>query len=108
MDNKTRCGWVPLNDPLYVKYHDEEWGVPLHDDRLLFESLILDGVQAGLSWITILRKRENYRKAYDNFDAEKIAHYGEEKIAELWRELRRDSKLMCSIQDDVAIDKYRS
>jgi len=83
MENKKRCAWVPLSDPLYVKYHDEEWGVPLHDDRLLFESLILDGAQAGLSWITILRKRENYRKAFDNFAAEKVARYGAEKIAEL-------------------------
>ncbi|MCK4765663.1 MAG: DNA-3-methyladenine glycosylase I [Candidatus Aminicenantes bacterium] len=83
MENKKRCEWVPLNDPLYVKYHDEEWGVPVHDDRLLFEALILDGAQAGLSWITILRRRENYRQAYDNFDPQKVARYGEEKIAQL-------------------------
>jgi len=102
MDNKTRCGWVPPNDPLYVKYHDEEWGVPLHDDRLLFESLILDGVQAGLSWITILRKRENYRKAYDNFDAEKVARYGEAKIAELMNNpgiIRNRRKIEASIHN---------
>jgi DNA-3-methyladenine glycosylase I len=83
MENITRCAWVLSNDPLYVKYHDEEWGVPLHNDRLLFESLILDGAQAGLSWSTILRKRENYRQAYENFDAQKVAQYGEEKIAQL-------------------------
>jgi len=81
--NKTRCPWVPLNDPLYVEYHDNEWGVPVHDDRLLFESLILDGAQAGLSWITILRKRENYRRLYDNFDPQKVVRYGEEKLAQL-------------------------
>lgn len=77
-----RCWWCG-DDQLYQKYHDEEWGVPQHDDRLLFEFLCLEGAQAGLSWITILRKRENYRRLYDNFDAEKIAVYGEDKIAEL-------------------------
>ncbi len=79
---KTRCQWCG-NDPLYVKYHDEEWGVPLHDDRKLFEFLVLEGAQAGLSWITILRKRENYRNAFDNFDPEKIAAYNDKKIDEL-------------------------
>ncbi len=80
--NLTRCTW-PGNDPLYVQYHDEEWGIPVHDDRKLFEMLCLEGAQAGLSWITVLRKREHYRTAFDNFDAVKIAGYGEEKIAEL-------------------------
>ena len=70
----NRCAWCG-RDPLYVKYHDEEWGVPLHDDRRLFEMLILEGAQAGLSWITILRKRPAYRKAFDRFDARKIARY---------------------------------
>lgn len=83
MDNMLkRCEWAG-NDPLYIAYHDNEWGKPVHDDRLLFEALILDGAQAGLSWITILRKRENYRKAFDNFDAVKIAEYNENKISEL-------------------------
>ena len=77
-----RCGWVS-DDPLYINYHDEEWGIPVHDDRKLFEMLILEGAQAGLSWITVLRKRENYREAFDNFDAEKIITYDEAKIAEL-------------------------
>ena len=80
--NLTRCTW-PGNDPLYLQYHDEEWGIPVHDDRKLFEMLCLEGAQAGLSWITVLRKREHYRAAFDNFDAVKIAGYGEEKIAEL-------------------------
>jgi DNA-3-methyladenine glycosylase I len=71
------------SNPLYISYHDQEWGVPVHDDRLLFEFLILEGAQAGLSWITILRKRENYRQAFDRFDPQKIARYGDEKIAEL-------------------------
>jgi DNA-3-methyladenine glycosylase I len=72
-----------MGAPLYTDYHDREWGVPVHDDRLLFEFLILEGAQAGLSWATILRKREAYRKAFDNFDAEKIARYDEGKTAEL-------------------------
>ena len=76
-----RCGWAK-ND-LARSYHDAEWGVPLHDDRALFEFLILEGAQAGLSWDTVLRKRENYRAAFDNFDAEKIAKYDEKKCAEL-------------------------
>ncbi|MGO0063355.1 DNA-3-methyladenine glycosylase I [Brevibacillus fluminis] len=78
----NRCGWV-TQDPLYMDYHDKEWGVPVYDDRLLFEYLNLEGAQAGLSWYTILKKRENYRKAFDNFDAEKIVAYDERKIEEL-------------------------
>ena len=79
----TRCDWVPEGNVLYERYHDEEWGVPVHDDHLLFEFLILEGAQAGLSWITILKKRPNYRQAFDNFDASRIAQYDETKIAEL-------------------------
>lgn len=81
-DNLIRCPW-PTNDPLYIRYHDEEWGLPVHDERKLLAKLILDGAQAGLSWITILRKRENYWEAFDQFDAEKMARYDEKKIAEL-------------------------
>ncbi len=77
-----RCEWA-VGTPLIIDYHDREWGVPEHDDRKLFELLILEGAQAGLSWMTILRKREGYRKAFDGFDAAKIAAYGEEKAAEL-------------------------
>lgn len=77
-----RCAW-PGDDPLYVSYHDDEWGVPIYDDQLLFAKLILDGAQAGLSWITILRKRGNYRKAFDGFDPVKVAAYDEAKIEEL-------------------------
>jgi DNA-3-methyladenine glycosylase I len=79
---KNRCSWCG-NDPLYVQYHDEEWGVPEYSDQLLFAKLILDGAQAGLSWITILRKRENYWAAFDQFDPEKIARYDEAKTGEL-------------------------
>lgn len=78
----NRCDWCGT-DPLYVQYHDTEWGVPVHDDRTHFEFLLLDGAQAGLSWITILRKRENYRAAFDGFDPAKIARYDDAKIAEL-------------------------
>ncbi len=74
-DGKLRCAWCPA-DPVYVAYHDTEWGVPVHSDAKLFEMLCLEGAQAGLSWITILRKREGYRKAFDGFDAEKMARYG--------------------------------
>ena len=77
-----RCEWAG-SDPLYVRYHDEEWGVPVHDDRKLFEMLILEGAQAGLSWITILRKRPAYRKAFDRFDARKIARYDARKVRAL-------------------------
>lgn len=77
-----RCPW-PGKDEMYIKYHDEEWGVPVHDDRKHFEFLVLEGAQAGLSWATILKRRENYRKAYDNFDPAKVAKYDETKVAEL-------------------------
>lgn len=78
-----RCGWVPEGNDLYVDYHDREWGVPLHDDKKLFELLILEGAQAGLSWLMILKKRDNYRKAFDGFDFEKVAKYTTEKEKEL-------------------------
>jgi DNA-3-methyladenine glycosylase I len=81
-DGLQRCPW-PKQDPLYVAYHDEEWGVPEYDDRALYEKLVLDGFQAGLSWITILRKRENFRRAFDDFDPEKIARYPKRKIEQL-------------------------
>ncbi len=79
-----RCAWS-TSDPLYLTYHDEEWGVPVHDDRKLFEMLILEGAQAGLSWITILKKRENYRKAFDKFDAKKVARYDARKKQSLMK-----------------------
>jgi DNA-3-methyladenine glycosylase I len=79
----TRCAWVPEGDPLYLTYHDEEWGVPSHDDRYLFEMLVLEGAQAGLSWSTILRKREGYRKAFADFDAAKVARFGERDVERL-------------------------
>ena len=80
---KKRCGWCDLGNPLYVRYHDEEWGVPCHDDQRLFELLLLETFQAGLSWATILNKRENFRRALDGFDPVKLADYGEEKLTAL-------------------------
>jgi len=79
---QTRCTWCGV-DPLYVAYHDDEWGVPVHDDQILFEFLILEGAQAGLSWSTILNKRQGYREAFDGFDPAKVACYGERRIAQL-------------------------
>ncbi|MGE0151847.1 MAG: DNA-3-methyladenine glycosylase I [Reyranellaceae bacterium] len=103
-DGKPRCGWLG-EDPLYVDYHDREWGVPLRDDRALFELLILEGCQAGLSWITVLRKRENYRRAYDGFDPRKIARYGAARQAKLMADeglVRNRAKIAASVQNAQA------
>ena len=100
----VRCAWS-VADPLYQTYHDEEWGVPVHNDRLLFESIVLDGAQAGLSWITILRKRENYRKAFDNFDIATVASYGEDRIAELLQNpdiIRNKAKIRSAVTNAQA------
>jgi len=94
-----RCPWCGT-DPIYMKYHDEEWGVPLHDDQKLFEFIILEGFQAGLSWRTILYKRENFRKAFDNFDAEKISRYSDKKIERLMNDagiIRNKLKIAATI-----------
>jgi DNA-3-methyladenine glycosylase I len=99
--NLERCPWCG-NDELYIKYHDEEWGVPVHDDRKHFEFLVLESAQAGLSWLTVLKKRENYRKAYDNFDAVKVAHYDENKINELMQNdgiIRNKKKIEASVNN---------
>ena len=101
---KNRCGWCG-KDALYVKYHDEEWGVPIYDDAKLFEFLILETFQAGLSWITILRKRENFRKAIDNFDYKKIAKYDDEKFEELMQNagiIRNKLKIKATITNAIA------
>jgi DNA-3-methyladenine glycosylase I len=97
----TRCSW-PGNDPLYIAYHDHEWGVPEFDDRTLFAKLILDGAQAGLSWITILRKREAYYLAFENFDAERIARYGDREIAALMQNsgiVRNELKIRSAVRN---------
>lgn len=94
-----RCAW-PGEDKLYVAYHDEEWGVPEFDSRALYEKLVLDGFQAGLSWITILRKRENFRRAFDEFQPEKIARYGKKDVARLLRNegiIRSEAKIQAAI-----------
>lgn len=104
MENKNRCGWCK-GDTLYEKYHDEEWGVPVKDDSKLFEFLILETFQAGLSWITVLRKRENFRKAFDNFDYKKIANYNSDKIDELLRDegiIRNKLKIKATITNAIA------
>lgn len=80
---KTRCGWVNPKDPMMVDYHDHEWGVPVHDDRRHFEFLVLEGAQAGLSWATILKRREGYRRAFSDFDAEKVSRYSQQRIEKL-------------------------
>jgi DNA-3-methyladenine glycosylase I len=100
----VRCGWC-TKDEVYMEYHDKEWGVPLHDDRRLFEMLILEGAQAGLSWITILKRREGYRKAFDNFNAEKIAKYKEEKILSLMEDegiIRNQLKIRSTVTNAKA------
>jgi DNA-3-methyladenine glycosylase I len=105
----TRCKWAG-DDPLYQQYHDKEWGVAVHDDRVLFEFLILEGAQAGLSWITILRKRENYRKAFDGFDAEKIARYPERKVKSLLADagiVRNELKVRGAIRNAKATLKVQ-
>jgi DNA-3-methyladenine glycosylase I len=85
-DGRARCHWAPPDDPVYVAYHDKEWGVPLHDERLLFEFLILEGAQAGLSWSTILHKRDNYRRAFHRFDPKKVARYTRKDVARLMKD----------------------
>ena len=105
---KARCPWP--TDELMIRYHDREWGVPVHDDRLLFEYLTLEGAQAGLSWSTVLKKRENFRAAFDNFDTEKIARYGEKKVAELLGNagiIRNRLKIHATIQNAKSFLKVR-
>ncbi|MEN9909768.1 MAG: hypothetical protein RLZZ540_2917 [Bacteroidota bacterium] len=109
MENKTRCAWCEKDD-LYRKYHDEEWGTPVYDDPTLFEFLILETFQAGLSWYTILAKRENFRKAFDNFDYKKIAQYTEDKIQELLLDagiIRNKLKVYSAISNAIAFMKVQ-
>lgn len=107
MAKPTRCGWAG-DDPLYVAYHDEEWGVPVHDDRRLFEMLILEGAQAGLSWITVLRRREGYRRAFDGFDPERIARYSKRKKAALLQDegiIRNRAKIDAAVRNARAFQE---
>ena len=107
---KHRCGWC-VGDPLYERYHDEEWGVPLYDENKLFEFLILETFQAGLSWITVLRKRENFRKAFDNFDYKKIANYKQSKIDALLQDagiIRNKLKVKATVTNAQAFIKIQN
>ena len=109
MPVRTRCAWC-TNDLLYIRYHDNEWGVPVHNDRRLFEFLVLEGAQAGLSWITILRKRAAYRKAFHNFDFNKVANYNERKIQSLLKDegiVRNRLKIRSAVQNANAFLKIR-
>lgn len=106
---KHRCGWCE-GDPLYEAYHDEEWGVPVKDDETLFEFLILETFQAGLSWITILRKRDNFRKAFDHFDYKKIANYNQTKIDSLLQDagiIRNKLKVNATVSNAIAFMKVQ-
>lgn len=101
MKSVKRCHWV-TEDPLYIRYHDEEWGVPVRDDRKLFEFLVLESAQAGLSWITVLRKRENYREAFSGFDYERVAKYGESHVKKLLQNagiIRNEMKIRAAINN---------
>jgi DNA-3-methyladenine glycosylase I len=106
---KTRCGWAG-NDPLYIAYHDEEWGVPVHDDRKLFEFILLEGAQAGLSWITILRKREAYRAAFAGFDPAEVARFDARKVKSLLKDasiVRNRAKVASAIGNAAAFLKVQ-
>lgn len=117
--NKKRCSWANHKNKLYQKYHDSEWGIPVHDDRKLFEMLTLEGAQAGLSWITVLKKRENYRKAFDDFNVQKIVKYDDNKINQLLqnegiirnrlkiKSTKQNAKVFIEIQKEFGtFDKY--
>ncbi len=107
---KKRCAWVNIDDPLMLQYHDREWGVPVHDDRKHFEFLILEGAQAGLSWTTILRKRENYRKAFDNFDPAKVARFTARRLEKLLQDpgiIRNRLKIESSVKNAKAFLKIQ-
>ncbi len=104
-----RCPWTG-NDLLMQKYHDEEWGIPVHDDQKWFEFIVLDAFQAGLSWKTILHRRENFRKAFDNFDVEKVSNYDESKIQELMQDagiIRNQAKIRCTVNNARAFIKIQ-
>ena len=109
-NNKTRCRWCNENNPIYVDYHDNEWGVPKYDDHELFELLILEGFQAGLSWETILNKRKNFQAAFDGFDLDKVAGYGEEKIEQLLQDkgiVRNKLKVRAAVKNANAFKEIQ-
>lgn len=101
---KNRCSWCNVNNPVYIKYHDEEWGVPCFDETYLYEMLILESFQAGLSWECVLNKRENFRKAFDNFDIDKICNYSDEKIGQLAEDkgiIRNKRKIKATVNNSI-------
>ena len=106
--SRTRCAWAPPGKPLYLAYHDEQWGVPVHDDRMLFEMLVLEGAQAGLSWETILNKRAAYRRAFDRFDPRKVAAYDARRIATLLADpgiVRNRLKVVLAVSADEVAER---
>jgi DNA-3-methyladenine glycosylase I len=110
MTSPPRCAWVPEGDPLYLAYHDEEWGVPVHDDRRLFEMLMLEGAQAGLSWSTILHKREGYRRAFAGFDPDKVARFSDRDVERLLQDpgiVRNRLKVRSAVDNARAVSKLR-
>lgn len=114
MTEKSRCEWC-LSHPLYIEYHDKEWGVPVHEDNKIFEFLILESMQAGLNWLTILKKRENFRKAFNGFDPQKIASFNEKKVESLMQDagiIRHEKKIRAAINNAKAFlvlqEKYGS
>jgi len=111
MSDRIRCAWVPAGDELYAKYHDEEWGVPVHDDRVMFEFLVLESAQAGLSWKTVLNKRENYRRLFAEFDPEKIAEFDEPRIESLLLDagiIRNRAKVKATVNNAKAFLKIQN
>ena len=110
MDNRTRCAWVPAGDELYMRYHDEEWGVPVHDDRVMFEFLVLESAQAGLSWKTVLHKRENYRRLFAGFDPGKIAEFDDAMVESLLLDagiIRNRAKVRATVNNAKAFLKVQ-
>lgn len=111
VEPRSRCEWASVDNPLYLQYHDEEWGVPVHDDRTLFEFLILEGAQAGLSWGTILKKRENFRRAFDDFDPRKVSQYDERRVTRLLGDsgiIRNKLKIRSTIRNAKAFLKVQA
>ncbi|MGN0526632.1 MAG: DNA-3-methyladenine glycosylase I [Acutalibacteraceae bacterium] len=107
---KNRCSWCNLNNPLYIEYHDKEWGVPRFDDAYLYEMLILESFQAGLSWECVLNKRENFRKAFDNFDIDKVCNYNEEKLQKLSGDkgiIRNKRKIKAAVNNSIVFKKIQ-
>lgn len=105
-----RCGWVPADQPLYLAYHDDEWGVPVHDDRRLFEMLTLEGAQAGLSWSTILNKRDGYRRAFGGFDPDKVARFTRSRVERLLRDpgiVRNRMKVQSTVNNAARVAEVR-